>query len=269
MPNSKKSTKGRKSKSKKAHKNKGLSKVEQKQVLSLIDGKAETKYNNIELNSYLTWNKDSSQVDGNNNRALVDVTQTITNGDTYLNRDGDKIQMMYYQIRMRIHPEIKWHNLQVGYTSMAQNVFQKIKYINCHLLRIDRTSAITAGEIDQCIRRPMENWMDTRQDVSREHRKEFQIVKSFRIPVDYKNVVNLDTTTTPQEFVIGNIPQLSYVNQTCKLDRKMIFNAASNDKPVKYSYQLFFTWGNYLRSSYEDLTFPTIDYWGSWVFKDI
>lgn len=269
MPNSKKSTKGRKSKSKKAPRKKGLNKVEQKQVLSLIDGKAETKYNNIELNSYLTWNKDSSQVDGSNNRALVDVTQTITNGDTYLNRDGDKIQMMYYQIRMRIHPEIKWHNLQIGYTSMAQNVFQKIKYINCHLLRIDRTSAITAGEIDQCIRRPMENWMDTRQDVSREHRKEFQIVKSFRIPVDYKNVVNLDTTTTPQEFVIGNIPQLSYVNQTCKLDRKMIFNAASNDKPVKYSYQLFFTWGNYLRSSYEDLTFPTIDYWGSWVFKDI
>lgn len=268
MPRRKKSTKSFKKTTKPRKMTKALKKAVKEVVDDQIAVKAETKYLNTDLNAAMTIDVDDPRVDNTNNRALMDITPEILSGDLYLNRIGDKVSALYYQIRMRVHPVFRSEVVAHG-SELATSLFPAINYLNAYLIKQDATSAMTAGDYDYCIRRPMENWMDTRQTSERAHRKEFQILGSFKIPLKYDNVCLLDSSTIPCEYNITSFPKLSYVDHKLKIDKKMIFNASSADKPVKYEYKLFLTWGNYFRNSYVDVDFPHIDYWESWTFKDV
>ena len=258
--------------SKKAKKPTKMTKALEKAVKEVVDDqiavKAETKYLNTALNANYSINVDDPRVDSTNNRVLIDITPEITPGDTYLNRIGDKVSMLYHQIRMRVHPEIESDIIPHG-SAQPYSLFPETTYLNAHILRLDATSAMTAGDLDYCIRRPMENWMDTRQTSERAHRKEFTVLSSFKIPLKYDKVCLLDSSTIPSEYNVTAFPKLSFVDHKLKMDKKMLFNATSVDKPIKYQYKLFITWGNYLRNSYNNVQFPHIDYWLSWTFKDV
>lgn len=252
---------------------KALTNGAEKEVKSIVSDqlnkKAETKYLNDLLNEPTHYSHISPEVDQVNHRALFDITPTIMNGDGYFQREGDQIDLRNYQVRMRIHPYRTGTVWAQGVTP-ATNPYEETKYLTCYLLRVDATAVINAGQVDYCIRRPMENWMDTRQTQEREHKKAFTIVgKSFKIPIKYKYTIGLDSSTVPAEYNVDNIPCLSYVNKTFKINKKTFFNTHSLDEPVKYKYKLFMTWGNYFRDAYEDLTFPDMYIWNSWTFKDI
>lgn len=239
------------------------------QIDERIDQRAETKYSNVLLNESLEITKDSPDVDLVNYRALVDITPEIANGDAYYQREGDVIDLKQIKIRMRLHPEGHSYTFQQGFPPV-NNPFPKIKNLKCYLLRIDRDTNLTAGQLDYCLRRPFENWMDTRQTDERKARKNFNVVgKPFLVPVSYKNLVGLDSSTVPCEWNITNMPQMSFVDKTFHVNKKTIFNNTSLDEPVKYRYKLFFTWGNYLRDAYEPLVWPTLYLWTSYTFKDI
>lgn len=253
---------------------KRLTKTFEKKLNSIIskkiDVKAETKYLNTSLNDYYGITSDSTEVDSVNNRMLLDITPTIVNGDNYNNREGDRVSMLYYQLRMRCLPHKIYQTLVHGTpTHPSHSITPGITYLDAHILRVDATSAITAGELDDCIRRPMENWMDSRQVSNRQHRKEFTVLKSFKIPMKWDNICLLDSSTIPCEYNITNFPRMSYINCNLKIDKKTHFNAGSSDKPVKYVYKLYITWGNYFRNTYVDVPFPDLDLWQSWTFKDL
>lgn len=234
-----------------------------------IETKAETKYLNTALGAYHSIDMNDPLVDSVNNRVLIDITPEVVAGDTYLNRIGDRVSMLYYQLRMRVHPELVANVYQHGQATPSTSLFPQTTYLNAHLIQADATSAMTAGDYDYCIRRPMENWMDTKQTGARAHRKEFKVLKSFKIPLKFNNVCLLDSSTIPCEYNVTSFPMISYVDQKLKIDRKTLFNANSADKPVKVQYKLFITWGNYFRNTFVDVDFPTIDYWQSWTFKDV
>lgn len=236
-------------------------------VMDKLQTDKETKYLNPSLASFETITREDTRIDSLNQRGLIDITPQILEGDTYASRDGDTIQMMGLQIRMRVNSIIREFTHSQGGGAMAHSLLPQIKYVNCHLIRLDKTSAITAGELDYCIRRPQENWMDTRQTSERSHKKEFSVLKSFKIPVDYDNRVGVDTSAG--QWLITSFPKISYVNQICKLNKKTFFNASSSNKPVKYEYKLFFTWGGWFRNAFIDIDFPSIQLWSTWTFKDL
>ena len=239
-----------------------------KVVQDKIQKKAELKYTNTDLNTYSTLNSSSSDVDLSNKRAIIDVTPSITNGDNFDNREGDQIHLENMMVRFRIMSVGQEFSHEPTDTPIF-NPYPQIKHLDCHLIRLDKTSAITKGELDQCIRRPNENWMDTRQTSSRSSRKEFTILKSFKLPVEHYFASLSDNTASVVKNQIIWYPKVAFSQLNCKLNKKTIFNNNSNDKPVKYDYKIFITWGSYLRNSYFDLDFPTIDYWISHTFRDL
>lgn len=270
----KKSRKGKSKRPRKGQKKPRMSKGFKKEVTKLVvnsmENKAETKYINPGLNSPTSYTSTSTEVDTINNRALIDITPTIGNGDTYENREGDRILGQYLQTRFRIKPKIYFQTLQHGSTVDPSREFEPpVKYIRCCILKVDKTSAITAGEVDECLRRPLENWMDTRQSASRDHRREFKCLAEFNIPLKYNTYVRLDSSTVPAEWNNAMIPKTSYYESNLKIDQKLLFNNNSVNKPVKFNYMLFMTWGNYFRNGYTDVDFPNIDIWKSITFKDL
>lgn len=229
---------------------------------------AETKYINTILANYSTLSSLSSGVDQANQRAIVNITPSIINGDEFDSRMGDRIHMLNYQIRFRVKPIQLSGTMPVGTTATTQYP-TAVKYLNAHILRVNTGSSLTAGDLDYCIRRPVENWMDTRQTVQREKRKDFQIVKSFKIPIQYTHICKFNDQVIPPEYNFLSYPKFTSTVVNCKIDKKTFFNDSSSNQPVKYDYVLFMTWGDYLRDAYTSLPFPVIDYWQSWTFKDL
>lgn len=251
-----------------------VSKVFKKKLNILISKKissvAETKYLNPRLSEYTTLTQTSVGVDGINNRALVDITPEIVNGDDYNQREGDMIQLMSLQTRFRCMPLIKYQTHQQGDPAdLVRQLSPHIKYLQCYIIQLDKTSAMTAGELDHNIKRPLENWMDTRQSADRAHRKEFKILKTFKIPIQYDTRCLLDSSVVPCEYNIVNFPKVTYYTCNLAINKKVVFNATSANKPVKFNYMLYMTWGNYFRNAYTDVDFPNLDFWKSATFKDI
>lgn len=247
---------------------KGFKKYVKNVATEVMKKNLETKYINTDLNNYTTIDGTTSGVDNVNNRCLVDLSQYIDKGDYYYNRIGQFIDRMYIQLRMRIRPVPNSTLISFSTTTFpSTNPYNQIKFLNAYILDVDTTSAITAGDIDHIITRPMENWMDNKQSTEREHKKEFRILCKFKIPIKYTVLTNLDSSTIPSEFNIMNLPKLSYVNLVKKIDKKTLYSDSDN-KPVKSRLKLYITWGNYFRNSYEDLDFPQIDYWFSVAYKD-
>lgn len=228
----------------------------------------ETKYISDSLNAYTTLTGASAGVDVPNSRMLYRLSLVIPNGDDYRSREGDKVLLKSLVLRLRIKPRYMYDVYPTGVIPGSQ-LFTKTT-LRFHILRIDKTSQVSASEIDQCIRRPQEEWFDTKQAIGRSSRKQFTIIDKFEVPLEYRDVSGLDSTTVPPETVILRLPKMSFVTKRIQLDKVTLFNATSFNQPVKYDYYLYGTWGRYNRGGYVNQIFPdTLDIWKSYLFKDM
>lgn len=257
----------------------GLNKAEQKQVVALakqaVADVKETKYvNNFTLtgqgtlNDYETITETSPGVDLANSRMLHKLQVHIPKGDDYKSRDGDKVALKNIQLRFRVKPQDAYDFIAAG-NAPGNDWFSKPEFVG-HILRVDKTASLTAASIDQCIRRPGENWMDTRQTGGRQERKQFQIVHKFKLDCKYRHTVGLDSSTIPPEMYMIKIPEITIQSVNMHVNKPMLFNDSSGDEPLKYEYYLFMTWRNYLQDSYTVTTFPAyINLWTSYTFLDL
>lgn len=234
-----------------------------------IEKKAETKYLNTLLNESRTFTEYSAEVDQVNHRALIDITPTIVNGDSYFQREGDRVELKSLQLRMRVTPTIVESVHAVSSGMPVHTPYPTDKYLQAYLIRVDKNSLLSAGNLDACIRRPGENPYDTKQESGREMRKHFQILNKFKIGLKYNVAVGLDSSTVPSEMNIVQFPKQTLSNHKCYLNKKTYFNNASLDQPVKYTYKLFITWGTYQRDAYSSTVFPLINLWETWTFIDL
>jgi len=231
----------------------------------------ETKYVSDLLNDYSVITTASPEVDTVNNRLFYKVPLQIAEGDDYKSRDGDKVRLMSLILRFRIKPV----GTSAYVSTLAPGNNPGVDYfpkttLKMHLLRVDKNATITAGEIDSCIRRPMELWSDSKQDVGRAVRKKFQILSAFDLSPQFRDTVSVNNGTIPPEQCISRFPKVTFSMKRFKIDKVTQFNASSANEPVKYDYYLFGTWGRYNRGTALVQAFPSyINMWTSWYFKDL
>lgn len=248
---------------------KGFVKKVESIAKSAIEDNKETKYVTDLLNSYTTIQESSSDVDAVNKRMLTKISLVIPEGDDYKSRDGDKVELRELYLRFRIQPADSHNMIPIGATNPGSDLFPKTT-LCCHLLRIDKAVTIAAGDIDQCLKRPQELWFDDKQAAGKARRKLFTVVDSFKIPLNYRDIVGINSGTIPPEATLLRCPQMTFMTKRIKLNKVTQFNSTSSNEPVKYDYYLFATWGRWNRGSYENQTFPNkLDYWKSFTFKDM
>jgi hypothetical protein len=252
---------------------KGMSKRLERQVKAVakeaVEEVRETKYVSDLLNGYTSYTPGSSDVDLVGHRMFTKIPLVVPAGDDYKSRDGDKIELKDLTLRFRVRPIDDYDMIAISSATPGTNMFPKT-VLKCHLLRVDKTASITAGEIDQCIRRPQELWVDNKQSVGKSSRKAFTIVGKFDIDLKYREIMGINSGTIPPEATLLRVPQLTFLTKRFKLDKVTQFNASSSNEPVKYDYYLFATWGRWNRGNYEVQNFPqTLDLWKTFTFKDM
>lgn len=234
----------------------------------LVESK-ETKYVNDGLNDYLTLTSLDPDVDTVNTRLYKKLPISILEGDDFGTRDGDKVMLKTLQLKFRVKPQDAFDYLPISGGNPGTDWFSNAHFRG-HILRVDKGSTLNAGDIDQCIRRPTENWMDTRQLPGRAKRKAFSIVHKFDFKVKYRDVTGLDGSTVPPEMWLLRVPEITHKSIVANVNKRMLFNATSGNEPLKYDYYMFMTWRDYRATAYTATTFPAyINYWLSYTFQDI
>lgn len=270
---SKQSSRSRQSKNGKRSAKGKFSKRQLNKVEEVIDKRLEetkeTKYVNDGLNSYLTLTEASQEVDLANSRVFKKIPIVILEGDDYGTRNGDKVMLKTLQLRFRVKPQDAYDFVQLSQNTPAQDWFSQAHFKG-HILRVDKHAVLTAGEVDECLRRPTENWMDTRQTAGRSMRKAFTVVHKFELPLKYRDVSGLNSAVIPPEMWHLRIPQITHKSVIANINKKLLFNAVSGNEPVKYDYYLFMTYRDYRADAYTNTVFPAyINYWTSYTFKEI
>lgn len=254
---------------------KALTKKQQEVVGDIVERKLEvskeTKYVNDGLNSYLTLTESSPDVDHVNSRLYTKIPIVILEGDDYKSRDGDKVMLKSLQIRFRIKPKEKTQSITLSQQVLSTDFFRNLTLAG-HIIRVDKTAGLTAGQVDQCLRKSQENWMDTRQSSGRAARKAFTVVHKFSIPLNSRYVTGLDNMGQgiPPAMWMQKVPKIKHQLVNVNVNKKMLFNSTSGNEPLRYDYYLFMTWAGYRQDAFEYVDFPEyINYWTAVTFQDI
>lgn len=275
-----KNGKAQRKRGRKRGKRKALTKKQKDVVETIVEEKLkedkETKYvNNFThagqgtLNNYETLTEVSAGVDTAYSRVYKKLNVVIPEGDDYKSRDGDKVMLKSLQLRFRIKPQDAYDFIAAG-SVISNDWFSKPEFRG-YILRVDKASNLGPADLDQCLRRPTENWMDTRQTSGRSMRKAFTIVHKFKLDVKYRHVMSvIDPGASSKEGWMIKVPEITHKTIVANINKKLLFNASGGNEPLKYDYYMFMTYRPYLADSYTVTTFPAyINYWTSYTFQDI
>lgn len=197
-----------------------------------LESSKETKYvNNYttsgqgSLNNYDTLTPSSSGVDVANTRVLKKINLVIPEGDDYKSRDGDKVMLKTLQLRFRIKPEDGYDFVAAG-SAPGSDWFSKPEFRG-FIIRVDKSSNLGASDLDQCLRRPNENWMDTRQTQGRSMRKAFTVIHKFKLHVKYRHVMGIiDPGASSKEGWMVKIPEISHKTVIANVNKQLLFNSS-------------------------------------------
>lgn len=251
----------------------GMSKRLERQVRAVakeaVEDIRETKYVSDLLNNYVTYNSASSEVDTGRKIILAKIPFVVPEGDDYKSRDGDKILATSLILRFRVKPLDYNDMIAIGQVDPGTSMFPK-SVLNMHVLRVDKSVTLTGGDIDACIKRPQELWVDNRQASGKAVRKVFTIVGKFNVETRYRDIVGINGQTIPAEATLLRVPQITFLTKRFKLNKVTTFNSSSSDEPVQYDYYLYGTWGRWNRGTFELQRFPEyLQMWKTFLFKDM